>query len=77
MAREVFYSICSALLIMFFIAFIAIPGTEAYEPYLMEEVIINNTTYVVVGYNFLNGTFTLDNGVEVRKEVVYQLVKTK
>ena len=77
MAREVFYSICSALLIMFLIAFIIIPGSEAYEPYLMEEVIINNTTYVVVNYNFLEGTFTLDNGIEVNKEVVYQLVKTK
>ena len=77
MAREVFYSICSALLIMFLIAFAIIPGSEAYEPYLMEEVTINSTTYVVVNYNFIDGTFTLDNGVTVNKEVVYQLVKTK
>lgn len=75
--RNVFYGLCSALLIMFMIALYVIPGSEAYEPYLMEEVIINNTTYVVVNYNFLDGTFTLDNGIEVRKEVVYQLVKTK
>lgn len=77
MARDVFYSICSALLIMFLIAFIVVPGSEAYKPYLMEEVTINNTTYVVVNYDIIDGTFTLDNGVVVNKEVVYQLVKTK
>ena len=36
------------------IASYVIPGSEAYEPYLMEEVVINNTTYVVVNYNIVS-----------------------
>ena len=74
---KVFYTFASVFLMLMFITLCVNPGTEAYEDYLLQEITINNNTYVIVDYSLWDCSFTLDSGVEVDKDVVYQLVELK
>ena len=75
MAKDVFYFMASLWLVLLSLSAALVPGSENYKPYLLEEITINNETYLIVDYNIIKDTFTLESGVKINKNVVYQLIE--
>lgn len=74
MIRDFFYLLASLWIGMITIAFIIADGPEHYRDNLLKEVTVNNETLVIVGYDWWDSTYVMDNGVEYSVEVVKELL---
>lgn len=74
MVRDFFYLLASLWIGMITIAFIIVDGPEHYRDNLLKEVTVNNETHVIVGYDWWDSTYVMDNGVEYSVEVVKELL---
>jgi hypothetical protein len=72
--KDVFYTIASIWMIIITLAFIVIDGPEEYEKNLLKEVTLNEETHIIVNYDWWEGTYTMDNGVEYSVKIVKKLL---
>lgn len=74
MIRDFFYLLASLWIIMITVAFLIVDGPDHYRGNLLKEVTVNNETHVIVGYDWWDGTYVMDNGVEYSVGVVKKLL---
>lgn len=72
--RDVFYTIASIWMILITLAFVIADGPAEYEKNLLKEVTLNEETHIIVNYDWWEGTYTMDNGVEYSVETVKKLL---
>lgn len=72
--RDVFYTIASIWMILITLSFVIADGPADYEKNLLKEVALNGETHIIVDYDWWEGTYTMDNGVEYSVETVKKLL---
>ena len=72
--RDVFYTIASIWMILITLSFVIVDGPADYEKNLLKEVALNGETHIIVDYDWWEGTYTMDNGVEYSVETVKKLL---
>lgn len=72
--RDVFYTIASIWMILITLAFVVVGGPDDYEKNLLKTVTLNGETHIIVNYDWWEGTYTMDNGVEYSVETVKKLL---
>lgn len=72
--KDVFYTNASIWMILITLAFLFIDSPEEYRKNLLKEVTVNGETHVIVNYDYLNATYTMDNGVEFSVKTVEKLL---
>ena len=72
--RDVFYTIASIWMILITLAVVIADGPEEYRKNLLKEVTLNEETHIIVNYDWWEGTYTMDNGVEYSVETVKKLL---
>ena len=74
MIRDFFYLLVSLWIVMITVAFMIVDGPDHYRVNLLKEVTVNNETHVIVGYDWWDGTYVMDNGVEYSRVTVKKLL---
>ena len=73
--KNIFYFILTFLIVgIFYIEVKDQKENGSVENNFLKEVKIQDSTYVIVGYEFWNGNYVLNNGVTVSKSVIKTLL---